>query len=155
VVVKVIGAADHSRKFHSLQVVAHIDFPAARCRLVIGKVRNSLIEFYFLSLARFFQRQRLGARVTMHKRRCQHKRAERLLEGFRIFPLLFAAHFISQQRAVNVGCSVCRHFLNNISGSAGRISWREVENLLIVARRAWGTRTPNLPDGEGDRKGLS
>ena len=36
------------------QGVAHIDFPAARCKLVIGKVRNSLIGPYFLSLARFY-----------------------------------------------------------------------------------------------------
>ena len=35
-------------EMESWQGVAHIDFPAARCRLVVGKVRNSLIEFYFL-----------------------------------------------------------------------------------------------------------
>jgi hypothetical protein len=61
--------------------------------------------------------------MTMHKRRCQRKRAERLLEGFRIFPLLFAAHFISQQREVNVGVvsvdifSII--FLEALDGSVG------------------------------------
>src|SRR5262245_18880953 len=51
--------------------VAHIDFPAARCKLVLGKVQDSLIGLYFKSLACFVQRQRLEVETSARKRRCR------------------------------------------------------------------------------------
>ena len=88
-------AASISAELKKRQAVAHIDFPAARCRLVIGKVRDSLIGLYFLSLARFVQRQRPEARTSTRKRRCRPIRRVSYL------PFAFCRAFPLSTRAVD------------------------------------------------------